>query len=267
MKRSLIAVSIAVVLAAVGATSILVYVNSADNRALQGKQATTVLLTTKRVPAGTTGAALRTGGYLEAVAMPASAVPADALPSVDESLDKLVLTVDLLPRQLVLRGVFGEDTKLSGGLSIPDGKLAVTVDIAGLPTVSFLRPGSKVAVFNTYDGRGADSRVPDGNKGPQFEKDANHITRLLMPRLEVVGIGLPGQSGAGTTTNQGTVTVPTDKPTQTAQNLTAVTFAVTQDEAERLILASQTSQLYIALLDDTSDVRPGPGVDTRSLFR
>ncbi len=39
-----------------------------------------------------------------------------------------------------------------------------------------------------------------------------------------------------------------------------------QDEAERLILASQTSQLYIALLDDSSEVRPGPGVDTQTLF-
>src|SRR5919199_1630132 len=121
MKRSLIAVGIAVVLAAIGATSILMYVNSADNRALQGKQAVTVLLTTKRVPAGTSGADLRSGGYLEAVPMPVSTVPGDALSEIDESLDKLVLTADLQPRQLVLRGSFGEATNLAGGLSIPDG--------------------------------------------------------------------------------------------------------------------------------------------------
>lgn len=265
MKRTLVAVAVAVVLAAIGATSILMYVDSADNRALQGKQAVTVLLATKRVPAGTTGAELRSGGYLEAVSMPASAVPADALDSVDPSLDKLVLTVDLQPRQLILRGLFGTDTRLSGGLSIPDGKMAVTVDIAGLPTVSFLRPGSKVAIFNTYDARTDNSRVPDGNKGPQFGKDANHITRLLMPRVEVAAIGLPGQAGAETTTSQPQAQNG-DKPAQPAANLTAVTFAVTQDEAERLILASQTSQLYLALLDDSSEVRPGPGVDTKTLF-
>jgi pilus assembly protein CpaB len=195
--------------------------------------------------------------------MPASAVPQDALDSIDPSLDKLVLTVDLQPRQLVLRGSFGSDTRLSGGLSIPDGKLAVTVDIAGLPTVSFLRPGSKVAIFNTYDARTENSRVPDGNKGPQFGTNANHITRLLMPRVEVAAIGLPGQVGAQTTTNQ---PAGGDKTAQPAANLTAVTFSVTQDEAERLILASQTSQLYLALLDESSDVRPGPGVDTKTLF-
>jgi len=264
MKRSVIAVAIAVVLAAVGATAILFYVDSADDRALEGKEAVPVLLAVKRIPAGTTGAELRTGDYFETTAMPASSVPHDALPSLDETLDKLVLTVDLQPRQLLLRGAFGTDTRLSGGLSIPDGRLAVTVDIAGLPAVSFLRPGSKVAVFNTYDGRTEDSRVPDGNKGPTFGKDANHITRLLMPRLEVVGIGLPGQAGAETTTTSNQPKAGDEgKP---AMNLTAVTFAVTQNEAERLILAAQTSQLYIALLDDSSDVRPGPGVDTKSLF-
>jgi pilus assembly protein CpaB len=266
MKRSLIAVALAVVLAAVGATSILVYVRSADDRAMAGKQAVTVLLTTKRVSAGTTGAALRSGGYLEAVSMPATAVPADALSTIDPTLDQLVLNGDLQPRQLVLRGAFGEASRLSGGLSIPDGKLAVTVDIAGLPTVSFLRAGSKVAIFNTYDPRSPDSRVPDGNKGPQFGTTSNHVTRLLMPRLEVVGIGLPGQVGAETTTSQADTATAKDKASQPAQTLTAITFAVTQDEAERLILASQTSQLYIALLDDSSEVRPGPGVDTKSLF-
>jgi pilus assembly protein CpaB len=264
MKRSLVAVTVAVLLAAVGAASILLYVGSADDRALAGKKAVSVLVTTKRVPAGTSGAQLRSSGYVEPVTMPAETVPADALSSVDGSLDALVLTADLQPRQLVLRGAFSADNRLAGGLSIPDGKLAVTVDIAGLPTVSFLRPGSKVAVFNTYDERSGQSRVPDGNKGPQFSAGANHVTRLLMPRLSVVGVGLPGQAGAETTTSEA---LPTgDEAARTAANLTAVTFAVTQDEAERLILASTTSLLYIALLDDSSDVRPGPGVDTKSLF-
>jgi pilus assembly protein CpaB len=265
IKRSLIAVAVAVVLAAFGAASILLYVRSADDRALQGKRAVTVLLASRRVTAGTTGEQLRGGGLLVAVSMPATAVPPDALSTIDDSLDDLVLTADLQPRQLVLRGAFGEASRLSGGLSIPDGKLAVTVDIAGLPTVSFLRPGSKVAVFNTYDPRTPDSRVPDGNKGPQFAAPQNHITRLLMPRLEVVGIGLPGQTGAATTTTDPSAEAKAATAAQ-AQSLTAVTFAVTQDEAERIILASQTGLLYIALLDDSSEVRPGPGVDTKSLF-
>jgi pilus assembly protein CpaB len=244
MKRSLIAVAIAVVLAAVGATSILFYVDRADNRALEGKK-------------------------VESVFMPATAVPADALSSIDASLDKLVITTELQPRQLVLRGAFGDDTKLSGGLSIPDGKLAVTVDVAGVPGLTgFVRPGAKVALFSIYDAVNPASRVPDGNKGPSYGKDANHITRLLMPRVEIVAIGTPGELGASTTTTDEARSVNGAEATDTkpAANLTAITFAVSQDEAERLILATTTSTVYLALLNDASDVRPGQGVDTKSLF-
>lgn len=270
MKRSLVAVVSAVVLAAVGSAAILLYVRATEDRVLAGKQPVRVLLAAKRVPAGTTGAELREGGYLEAVAMPAASVPGDALSTLDPSLDDLVLTSELQPRQLVLRGAFGEDAKLAGGLSIPDGKLAVTVDVAGLAAVSFIRAGSKVAIFDIYTPRTPEAaRVPSGVKGPQESADANHVTRLLMPRVEVLGIGLPGQAGAETTTSDQTGGG-TDNGTtveRAAASLTAVTFAVTQDEAERLILAATTTQIYIALLDDSSNVQPGPGVDTKSLFR
>src|SRR4051812_33313091 len=110
MKRSLIAVGVAVVLAGFGSAAVLFYVGQTENRVLAGKQAVHVLLAAKRIPAGTSGAELRSGGFIETVAMPATSVPADALATVDPSLEKLVLTSDLQPRQLVLRGAFGEET-------------------------------------------------------------------------------------------------------------------------------------------------------------
>ena len=80
MKRSIVAALVAVFLAAVGCAAVWLYVSGADKRALAGKQPVEVLITTKRVPAGTTGKQVRDGGFVETVRMPVTAVPKDALP-------------------------------------------------------------------------------------------------------------------------------------------------------------------------------------------
>jgi pilus assembly protein CpaB len=266
-KRSVIAILIAVVMATVGSGAVLLYVKSADTRAVQGKQAVTVLITTKRIPAGTTGREIRTGNYVEPVVMPAAAVPNDALERIDPSLDNLTLTADLQPRQLLLRGSFGAGSNLAGGLLVPDGKLAVTVATRVDSGVPFVRPGSKVAVFNTYTLRDGPGRAPSGDQGPKFEFPRNHATRLLLPRVEVLAVGLPDDPGAQTAGGGQQESAGAQPKIEVEPSVLPVTFAVTQDEAERLIHAAQTGLLYVALLNDSSDVRPGPGVDNGTLFQ
>ena len=39
--------------------------------------------------------------------------------SVDATLDKLVVTSDVQPRQLLLRGMFDEASRVTGGLALP----------------------------------------------------------------------------------------------------------------------------------------------------
>jgi pilus assembly protein CpaB len=48
--------------------------------------------------------------------------------------------------------------------------------------------------------------------------------------------------------------------------LLMVTLAVSQADAERLIHGTQTGALYLALVNDSSVVKSGPGVDNDSLF-
>src|SRR4051794_8524578 len=108
MKRRVLAVLVAVVLAAAGSIAVLGYVQGADERALAGREPVQVLVAAKRIPAGTTGADVRGGGYLQKVTMPAATVPVDTLGTLDPELDTLVVTADVQPRQLLLRGVFGE---------------------------------------------------------------------------------------------------------------------------------------------------------------
>jgi pilus assembly protein CpaB len=263
MRRRLLAVLVAVVLAVAGCIAIVAYVRAADRRALAGREAVWTLVASKRIPAGTTGAQIRDGGYTERVAMPAATVPADGIETIDDQLAALAVTADLQPRQLLLRGMFGESTRVSGGLALPDGKLAVSVEMTAAARVAgFVRPGSKVAVFDTFTVRDGKGRVPSGTRLAD-NYAYNHATRVLLPRVEVLGVGERGTAGAATSTPAGEAATAKD----TKAGLTVlVTLAANQDEAERLIHASLTGSLSFALLDDTATIEPGPGVDNNSLF-
>lgn len=255
MKRSVIAVVLAAVLAVIGCGAVLLYVKGADNRALAGKRAVSVLVAAKRIPAGTTGAQIRSGGYAETVSMPQSSVPNDAMSSLSTSLDKLAVNADVAPDQLLLRGSFGEPTTTTGGLALPEGDIAVSVDATG-PVDGFVRPGAEVAIFDSFT-TGNGSNVPDGEK-LSFGAGNHQVTRVLLPKVEVIAVG--DKTSTHTTSSD------SGNDTTTSDQAKTLTVAVNQDDAERLIHAVQTGTLYFALLDDNSDVKPGAGVNNSNLF-
>jgi pilus assembly protein CpaB len=244
MTRRILGVLLAIVLAVMGTTAVLLYVNRAKNSVAAGQTAVKVLIATQRIPAGTSGESIKTKALVEEIVMPAATVPADTLTSIAAELDKLVLTHDVQPRQLLLKGMFGAATKLSGGVALPEKMLALSVKTAVEEEVGgFIRPGSQVAIFLTL-----------GNE------EKGSITKLLLPRVETLAVGAYGQDavtssqGDAESKNKGTVTL-------------LVTVAVSQADAEKLIHAIRIGKLYMALLTDSSEVRPGAGVDTPALLR
>lgn len=264
MNRRLLAILVAVVLAAVGCLAVVAYVRKADQRALAGREAVWVLIATRRIPAGTAGSEIRDGNYTERVAMPAATVPDGAVDRIDDQLAALHLTADLQASQLVLRGAFGESTSVNGGLALPEGRLAVSVEMTAAARVAgYVRPGSKVAIFDTFTVRAGKGRVPAGARLTD-NYDYNHATRVLLPRVEVIGVGERGTSSAATSTPAGDE--PTEEGTAKAGTTLLVTVAATQEEAEKIIHASLTGTLSLALLDDTATIQPGPGVDNNTLF-
>jgi pilus assembly protein CpaB len=270
MKRRILAVLVALALALIGCVGVVAYVRAADERALAGREAVWVLVASKRIPAGTTAATIRSGEYVERVAMPAATVPAGAIGELATELDALALTADVQVSQLLLRGMFGQSTRLSGGLALPEGKLAVSVAMTAAGRVAgFVRPGSKVAVFDTFTMQEGKGRIPAGD-GLSSNHEYNHATRVLLPRVDVIAVGERGTAGAATSEPTAGASANTaakgDSGAAKAGTVVLVTVAVTQAEAERLVHAAQTGTLYLALLDDTAEIEPGPGVDNNSLF-
>ncbi|MEV6600783.1 Flp pilus assembly protein CpaB [Actinoplanes sp. NPDC051346] len=266
MRRRLLAVLVAAVLAGVGCLAVVAYVRGADQRALAGRAAVWVFVSKQRIPAGTSAAAIRDGGYTERVQMPAGTVPGTALGEVGSQLDGLVLTADLGPSQLLLRGMFAEPSQVTGGLAVPDGKLAVSVQVTAAARVAgYVRPGSRVAVFTTFTMREGRGRVPAGD-GLSSGHDYNQATRMLLPRVEVIAVGERGVAGAVTAGDAPAVTPSAGASGAKPAAGMLVTVAVTQAEAEKLLHVSLTGVLSLALLDDTATVEPDEGIDNNSLF-
>jgi pilus assembly protein CpaB len=267
MTRRLIAFGIAFVLAVVGTVLVLGYIKTADARAMAGKQAVTVLIAKERISAGTSGAKILSQGLVEEVKMPAETVPKGALGSIGDELDNLVVTADVQASQLLLRGMFGKKVKSTGGLPIPDGKVAVSVQLDAPEQVAgFVRPGTTIAIFGTFNMIDRTHRESNG-EGLQLKEGVNQATRVVLPKVEVLAIGAYGQPGTKTSDGKTTATTSDSRPGQASKVSTlVVTVAVTSEEATRLVHALQTSSLYLALVTDSSDVESGAGVDNHTLY-
>lgn len=254
MTRRILGVVIAIVLAVVGTAAVLLYVNKTRNSVAEGQTAVTVLVAKERIAAGTSGASLRARELLEPVVMPAAALPADSLVEIPAELDELVLTHDVQPRQLLLKGMFGAATKLSGGVSVPEKMMAVSLKLAAEEEVGgFVRPGSQIAVFATFNIIDEPYKKAAGSP--------NSMTKLLLPRVEVLAVGAYGEDGVTSAQQQEGEVEETGKVTL------LVTVAVTQADAEKVIHALRIGELYLSLLTDTSEARVGPGIDNRTIAR
>jgi pilus assembly protein CpaB len=247
MRRRILIALTALVLAGVSAAALLVYAKGVDRRAVAGREGVWVLLATKRIPAGTTGVQIRTQGLAEKVLMPAETVPKDSLHAYDLGLDKLTLSADLQPDQLLLRGQFsatGPAAAATGG--VPDGKIGVSIAVTMAPGVAEkVAAGDQVTVFVTY---------------PRDKPPSEQKTRVLLAQATVISITTgqpadvsPSPSASKKSSGNGDQTYP-------------ATLAVDQLDATRLVHAAQTGLIYLGLVGAKTQVTPSAAVDYDSLW-
>jgi pilus assembly protein CpaB len=262
MKRALVVV-VAVALAIVAAGSVLLYARSADRRALAGQEAREVYVSTREVPAGTSAQDALDSGLLQTALVAAKGVPDGALTEVTPEMKTMVATSDIAPGEIVLARRFGTQETGQAALVVPEGMVAVTVQLSDPGRVGpFLRPGSEIAVYDTFEARDAErgDYTPSG-VGLQGSEDAINATRVLLPTAEVLAVGdvtlrgKPAPAAEGSAMQGQTEEVP----------MALVTLAVTPLDAQRLVHGAQTGTLYAALLGTGAEI-PAGTVEDRQLF-
>lgn len=252
MTRRVLTIALAIAMALIGVGVVLVYVRGADQRAIAGQRAVTVLVAAQQVPAGTTAAAALSGGLLSSERLPAASVPADAVRSITPDLRGLVFGSDLGSGQLVLRPILVSAVQAATGLPVPTGKVAVTIQMCVQKAVAgYIHAGSTIAIFNTFY-KAAPGSVTWSCAGTSFAKGATFIhTRLVLNDVQVLAVGAPGSPGQASTTGAFS-----QSSASQSQTTVMVTVALNQADTERLIELAEWGLPYMAIMTSSSNTAP-----------
>jgi pilus assembly protein CpaB len=220
MGRRTVLLVAAVLIAAVGAGLVLIYVHDVNQKVKAREAPEQILVAKKIIPAGTTGAAASAEGDLQFSKVAREAVAAGALATIDP-VANLVTLAPIYPGEQILFTKFGKQGA-SSALTIPTaGTMALSVALPGPAGVNgFVAPGSQVAVFLTASG----------------------ATKLILPRVSVIAVG------------SRTLVPSSGQATGTTQQSDVVTFGVTAAQAQTLIFAQSAGSLYLTLLTANSSV-------------
>ncbi|MBL8228565.1 MAG: Flp pilus assembly protein CpaB [Bryobacterales bacterium] len=140
----------------------------------------TVVVAARAIPSGT----ILNAGDVKTVPWASEVRPAGAIPSPEEAAGKVV-AIALAENELITQGHLGQrdgGSKESGGLGIPEGMRAVSIQVQDSSgVVSMLKPGLKVDV----------QVVASVNTGQYHEP---HI-RTVLENMQVLTVPPEGQSG------------------------------------------------------------------------
>lgn len=243
MGRRTILLITAALIAVLGSGMVYLYVRAADERAQQAQEPVEVLVAVAQIEPGETLAQAQAAGKLQLGSVPREQVLDGAMNNVGES-GGLVALSRIFPKEQITTSKFGapgeQDT-----LAIPDGQFAMSVSLSDTGRVAgFVAPGSEVAIFM------------NGPVGRNGEDGA----RLLLPKVQVIAIGQTTLASAN---------APADgsgNANAEALPRTLITVAVDQDQAQRLMFASRVGELSFALLNEKSEISPGPATTQANLF-
>jgi pilus assembly protein CpaB len=264
LTRRILTIVLAIVLAVIGTGAVLIYAKGADQRAISGQKAVTVLVATQQIPAGTIARTALADGMLSRQKLPASSVPADAVRTLTADLKSLVASANIAPGELLLRPMLVTAVASTSGVPIPSGMMAVTIALCVPEAVArYVYPGSQVALFDTFITSGSISaQWTCGSKSIQGNDKTKIVTRIVLPRVKVLSVTeAAATQSAGQVTSTAFGQSSSGSTDQATQNQVLVTLAVNQNDAERVINLAESGLPYLALLTKSSVT----GSDQRNL--
>lgn len=250
MARRSVLLLVAAMIALAGTALIVLYVKGIDQRATQGQEMVEVLVASATIDTGEDAQTAQAAGKFEKTQVRLEDRVDGALTTTSAIADAVALGT-IYPGEQILAAKFGSVTE-ADGLVIPDDKLAVSVELSDPERVAgFVNPGSNVAIFLSAD---PVLTLPDGT-----EKSLPPYTRLLLSKVQVIGVGTTSVSSK-TITTEGGAEVTEQVPR------TILTVAVNQKDAEKLIYAARNSDVSFALLSKNSKINDQAGISAVDLM-
>jgi pilus assembly protein CpaB len=256
MDRRRLLLMLAVFVAIIGTALVFLYVRGADNRAKSHYDSVSILKATQNIAAGEKYDDALASGKISLQPVPQNQLN-DGYQTSTEALKGKIASVPIFSGQQIITSQFGNTLQATAtSLPIPKGMIAISVNLTDPDRVAGnIQNGSEVAIFVT--GQLTKTAGASGDTTGNVQS-----TRLLLPKVTVLNVGSPVTTTSTTTDQSGT---------QTTEQLprTLLTVAVTQKDAQKVILASKALDLTFGLLTSDSRVTPGtPATSTQaaSLF-
>jgi pilus assembly protein CpaB len=271
VNKKLVGVIAAVVMAIVGTGVLVLYVQGAEDRALEGEELVRVLTADAPIPAGTPAAQLE--DLITEEDVPVKVAPEGVISDL-VSVSGLVTAIELVPGEVLLSNRFvepGNVTARPGSVEVPEGLLEVTVAmsqeqfIGGVPvpgnTVALIALGDRIDFIAQPGDPLANQPVDPAN--PQATETELKVSKIIIQQAlvtNVQGNPLPVQAA--------TATDPTQRVAP-AEGSLLVTLAVEGPDAERLIYVRDAQSLNASLhmaLHSGDALVPSEGISVENVI-
>jgi pilus assembly protein CpaB len=234
-----------VLLTLFGTVLLVAYVNSAEQRALEGEELTTVLVTTEEVAANVPAAEL--GDRVAREEVPRNLRPEDAVSTLDE-LGNRVTAVNILPGETLRAGRFQsqEQAQTAGGVEIPEGTQIVTLSLEPQRALGGrISAGQTVGVMLSVD----QAEVPDPTDPTQVNVE-DQATGMVLNNVLVTDVsgGVDEESGQ-------------------ADGAVMVSFALDESDAERLVFGAEHGRVWLTEQNADSSPLGGQFRTRENIFR
>lgn len=250
MKSRLLTITLAAVLAVFGMVAVLAYVHQANDRAVSGLHAETVMVATGEIAAGTSLNEAQQEHLLGTEKVPDSSLSTPAVNAVTAANEHLVVSASVAQGQVLLNNMLAQAGTLaanSTGLVIPPGDMAVTMEMClDADVAGYVQPGSYIAVLDTAVPGGAMQYTCTSHQPPSKGKA---VTVVVVAKVEVLSV-TPASSASTSTAGGQLAEDPVNPGSSVASGgEVLVTLAATsQLEAESLMVVNNAGDPTFALL-------------------
>ncbi|MGH9155282.1 MAG: Flp pilus assembly protein CpaB [Acidimicrobiales bacterium] len=238
-KRSNVIVTLGLAVFIVGAAATFLILRDDDNGGVPAAGRVAVLVASKDIPAGTTGADAVNDGMVKTRNVVESAKPATALTDSSQLVGRTA-TLGVASGQVLTEEAFQQAQTRIGTLNIPDGKTALALQLGNVPGVAgFAGAGDRINIYGVVKA--------------SIEAKGQPAAHLIMQNTEVLNV-----NGAALAATQG----------QPGGTGLVYLLAVSPQEAERLVYMTTFEQLYFSLVSKNQrPVTTTPGATITDALR
>jgi pilus assembly protein CpaB len=256
MRRRILGIVVALLLAALGTTALVAYVQHAKDDAVTGEADVPVLIVTKEIAQGATLTDIR--GSVESQQVPRRLLAEKALTTLDDENKSLVAAVALHPGEQLLSSRLTDPRSLVR-VEAPNGLQEVTIKLdperaAG----AAVKPGDTVGVLlsfdpfdpNTQAANPTDSTVPGATKAGAKTPSTTHLTfhKVLVTAVQLskadseraTQLTDDSTSSADVAPNAATVD---EAPSDTL----LVTLALDTPSVEQVVFAAEFGHIWLTI--------------------